>query len=158
MKPSLTASITFLLLMLVAARPAQAQDAKVPYWASIRVKEVNMRVGPAEDYGIVWVYRRPLLPVKVLRVKDGWRLVEDPDGAKGWMLGRFLSRQRGAIVIGAGPADMRAQPGAQARLNWRVEPGVVGVLGACEAGWCLLDVAGRGGYVEQGRLWGPGEP
>ena len=81
------------------AVPAVADDAKTPYWASVRAGEVNMRVGPGEDYRILWVYHRPHLPFKVLRIKEGWRFVEDPDGAKGWVLARFLTRERTAFVM-----------------------------------------------------------
>ncbi len=142
----------------VAAAPAGAQQAEAPYWAAIRAGEVNMRVGPGEDYKILWVYRRLHLPLKVVRLKEGWRLVEDPDGAKGWVLARLLTRTRGAIVKGEGLADMRekAEPGA--KLKWRLEPGVTGKLGDCAGGWCLFDIEGRVGYVPQDRLWGAGEP
>jgi SH3-like domain-containing protein len=40
-----------------------------------------MRVGPSEAYPIEWVYRRQGLPVKVVRVMQGWRLVEGPAAA-----------------------------------------------------------------------------
>ncbi len=143
---------------LAIAAPARAEAGDVPYWASVRVDEVNMRVGPSEEYRIVWTYRRALLPVKVLRLKEGWRLVEDVDGATGWMLGRFLSRQRTAMVTGEGLADMREKPDPAARLNWRVEQGVVGQLGDCDAGWCRFEVGRRAGFVEQARLWGDGAP
>jgi SH3-like domain-containing protein len=43
-------------------------------------------------------------------------------------------------------------------LRWNLEPGVVGKLGDCEAGWCELSVGPRKGWVEQKRLWGAGEP
>jgi SH3-like domain-containing protein len=137
---------------------AAADDSGVPYWASLRVDEVNMRVGPGEDYRINWVYRRLQLPLKVIRLKEGWRLVRDPDGAEGWVLARFLSRQRGAIVSGKGLAEIHEQPSAASRLKWRVEPGVVGKLGDCTDGWCRIDASGHVGYVEQARLWGAGEP
>ena len=137
---------------------ASAADRDVPYWASLRVDEVNMRAGPGEDYRISWVYHRKHLPLKVLRLKEGWRLVQDPDGATGWVLAQFLSRDRGAIVAGTGTADMRDNPQASARLMWRLEPGVTGKLGTCSGGWCQLDLGGRGGFVEQDRLWGAGEP
>lgn len=146
------------LALLAIAAPVAAQDEEVPYWASIRVSEVNMRVGPGEDYHIAWVYHRPLLPVKVVRRKEGWRLVEDPDGAKGWMLARFLSRERGAIVKGKGLTQMREKAEADAALRWRVEPGVVGKLGDCAEGWCAFEVAGRAGYLPEDRLWGAGAP
>lgn len=144
-------------LALLAA-PASAQDAKTPYWASIRAGEVNMRAGPGEDYRIDWVYRRPQLPVKVLRLMEGWRLVEDPDGARGWMLARFLTRQRSAYVKGEGLADMRDKGAADARLLWRVQPGVVALLDDCGEGWCAVRIGERTGYIRQDRLWGAGEP
>ena len=153
-------ALRFLLpaaLALLAA-PVSAQDESVPYWASIRATVVNMRVGPAETYKIEWVYKRVGLPMKVLRRKDGWRLVEDPDGARGWMLARFLSRDRSAYVIGDDQAEMRKEPNGGARMLWLIEPGVTGKLEQCEAGWCALDVDGHRGFVRQERLWGAGAP
>lgn len=153
-------SLRILLAAAAAAfaAPAPAQVAETPYWASIRAGEVNMRAGPGEDYRIDWVYRRPHLPVKVVRLMDGWRLVEEPDGTRGWMLARFLTRQRSAIVRGEGLADMRDKGNAGARLLWRVEPGVVALLNDCDKGWCAVTIDARAGYVRQDRLWGAGEP
>ena len=146
------------LAAVLVISPASAADRAVPYWASLRVDKVNMRAGPGEDYRISWVYRRKHLPLKVLRLKEGWRLVEDPGGAKGWVLAQFLSLDRGAIVAGSGLADMRDRPGAGERLMWRLQPGVTGKLGSCTGGWCQLDLGSRTGFVEQDRLWGAGEP
>jgi SH3-like domain-containing protein len=155
---SRSTGVTALLLLLLLALPASAQDTDVPYWASIRAERVNMRVGPGTSYRIDWVYRRVLLPVKVIRRKEGWRLVEDPDGTRGWMIGQFLSRDRSAIVTGNGPAEMRKEPSAASRLLWRLEPGVVARLGPCQSGWCRIELKGRRGFVRENRLWGPGEP
>lgn len=144
------------LAAITLAAPAAA-DNKPPFWASIRSPEINMRVGPGEDYKISWVYRRPGLPLKVLREVDSWWLVEDPDGARGWMLLRFLNnRSRTAYVAGKDRAEMRDGPAG--KLLWQVEPGVSGKLGDCSAGWCRLTVGGSAGYVRQDRLWGAGEP
>jgi SH3-like domain-containing protein len=96
--------------------------------------------------------------VKVLRLNQGWRFVEDSDGERGWVFRALLDADRGAIVIGEGLAEMRAAPDASAQVRWRAEPGVVGALGGCDAGWCKLDVAGREGWVRAERLWGAGEP
>src|SRR3546814_11623503 len=82
------------LLALGLIGPANAQAREVPYWASLRAEPVNMRVGPSQDYPIEWVYRRKGLPVKVVRVVEGWRLVRDPDGAQGWVVARLLDPQR----------------------------------------------------------------
>jgi len=146
------------IALLFTAVPAAAQDRATPYWATLRAEEVNMRVGPSEAFPIEWVYRRPGLPVKVVRVTQGWRLVEDPDGERGWIIARLLDPDRGAIVIGEGLVELRTEPQASAQVRWRAEPGVVGVLGGCERGWCELVVGGRSGWVRAERLWGAGEP
>lgn len=147
------------LSCLVMAAPAgAADDPKVPYWASIRPDELNMRVGPGEEYQINWVYHRPNLPLKVLRIKEAWRFVRDPDGAQGWVHSRFLTRRRGAHVIGKEPAEMRESGEPGAKLLWRLAPGVTGLLGECANGWCAFTLGERSGFVEQSRLWGAGEP
>ncbi len=147
-----------LLALLALSTPLAGDDSKTPYWASIRAGEVNMRVGPGEDYKVLWVYRRPQLPLKVLRLKEGWRYVQDPGGAKGWVLARFLVRERTAIVAGKGNAAMREAGAPDAKRLWQVEPGVVGKLGDCDAGWCQFTTGPQKGFIEQARLWGAGEP
>ena len=156
------ANLRFLALALAAtlslSAAARADDAEIPYWSSVRSSEVNMRVGPGEDYRILWVYHRPGLPMKVLRVKEGWRYVRDPEGAEGWVLARFLTRERAGFVTKGEPAPLRDKGDPGARLLWKVAPGVVGKLGDCVEGWCEFAVGPRKGFAEQARLWGAGEP
>lgn len=156
------APILLIMLMLASlasvSAPVAAQEREVPYWASIRAEVVNMRKGPSTAYPIKWVYRRPGLPVKVVRVMQGWRLVLEPDGTQGWIVGRLLTLERSAFVTGEEPAAMHAAPDPDAAISWRAEPGVVGKLGACENGWCELNVGGRRGWIEGSRIWGSGEP
>ena len=147
-----------ILVAFSTSSAASAEDRAVPYWASLRSDEVNMRVGPSENYPIDWVYHRVGLPVKVVRLYQGWRRVRDQDGAEGWVVARLLNPQRTAVVVGKGLAPMRAGANSAATLRWRVEPGVVGTLGECTDGWCELNIGGRAGWVEQQRLWGAGDP
>ena len=160
-------SLSFLIAAVAMAgiAPARAADAP-PYWASLHVAahkgdaatDVNMHVGPGRDYRINWVYHRQNLPVKVLREMAGWRLIEDQDNARGWVLAIFVSHARTAVVIGDGAAESHAAPDPASRLAWRLDPGVVGQLGDCASDWCAFNVDGRAGYVEQARLWGAGNP
>lgn len=137
---------------------AMAQDRAVPYWASLSSAEVNLRVGPSERYRIEWVYRREGLPVKVLRLQQGWRLIEEVDGTRGWVFNQLLSLRRTAIVTDGVPAPMRELPEGRAALRWNVEPGVIGNLGDCDTDWCEFAVGNRRGWVPRDRLWGAGEP
>jgi len=147
----------FALFTLVSV-PAAAQEREVPYWATIGTSKLNMRVGPSVNYRIAWVYKREGLPVKVVRVVDGWRLIRDPDGAEGWVVARLLDADRSAVVVGEELAALREEPSDNAKLRWNAEPGVVGKLGECENDWCSFDVEGRVGWVKTERLWGAGKP
>lgn len=145
---------------LMAAPAARAADegGAVPYWGSLRASVVNMHTGPGEDYRINWVYKRQHLPVKVLREMGGWRLVEDIDGARGWVILRFVSKERTGMIKAAPAADMQEKADGGGRLLWHVAKGVVGKLGNCADGWCAFEIDGRKGFVREGEVWGAGAP
>lgn len=144
-----------MLVAVITALPAHAAlDLKPPYWASLKANEVYMRVGPGEDYRINWIYHRQHLPLKVLRIMQNWRLVEDPQGARGWIMVNMLVIGHDGFVIGSGPAEMHETADANSRLLWRLEPGVLGKVGDCAENWCKFTINGRFGYVRQDALWG----
>jgi len=134
--------------------PLRAQDRALPYWAALRYEKVNMRVGPSEEYPIAWVYLRKGLPVKVIRIREGWRLVEDHEGTQGWISASQLDLARAGLVIGTGLAEVRAEPNGSSAIKWRAEPGVVAKMKPCRAAWCEVDIAGRKGWIAAARLWG----
>ncbi len=161
MKAILGAVLAMLAIGGVPAGRASAASGvarKTPYWASISAGEARMRTGPGRNYPASWLYQRQGLPVQVIEVYPGWRKVRDPDGAEGWMIGNLVSDQRTGMVKG-GVADLRDTPNPGAKVLWRAEAGVIGRISKCGGGWCRIDVHGRGGYVEEDRLWGvdPGE-
>lgn len=149
-------SVFSVLVLAWAAAPAVMAQQEPPYWASIDEPEARMRTGPSTEYPTMWIYKRERLPIKILARYKAWRKVEDPDGAQGWMHARLLSAARTAVVLGekGQVQPLRANPQADAKTIWRVEPGVVGKITQCENGWCLFDVTGRRGYVNQDMIWG----
>lgn len=130
-----------------------AETRPVPYWASIAAGDALMRSGPGRNFPATWRYRRADLPVKVVQIHESWRKVREPDGTEGWMAAALLSIQRTAIVVGE-TRPMLAAPDGGARILWRVEPGVVGRIAHCAAGWCEFDVRGRAGYIRIEHIWG----
>lgn len=140
--------------------PARAADsASPPFWASLRASPTNMHVGPGRDYRINWIYQRPGLPLKVLRTMEGWVLVEDPDGARGWMLTQFVSRKARTALVRGDVIDIRENRDGSGRLLWRAQPGVIArLLGECSTAWCKVDIDGRQGFAPATSLWGTGTP
>jgi len=134
-----------------------AQNREAPYWASLRFDEVRMRVGPSREYPIEWVYRRKGLPVKVVRLREGWRLVEDHEGTRGWVASSQLSITRHVLVEGDTLAALREDAEADSGLRWRAQPGVVAQLLRCREAFCEIDATGRSGWVARESLWGDSE-
>ena len=144
-------------LILLAAAPAAAQDRQPPYWASIASGEAMMRTGPARTYPGIWLYQRRDLPVRVLQRYESWRLIEDPDGARGWMLSTMLSDRRTVMVKPGDPRPIRVQPDEASPARYLAEPGVVGRISRCRDGWCRIAVDKREGFIRTSDIWGVGE-
>ena len=149
--------IAALLTIAAAAAPAAAQDRKPPYWASIASGEAMMRTGPGKNYPGTWLYKRRDLPIRVLQIYPNWRLIEDPDGTRGWMLVTLLSDRRTAIVKEGQPRQVYAEPNLNSRVRYLVEAGVVGRIGNCRDGWCRIEVGKRDGFIRTADIWGVGE-
>ena len=142
------------LLIAAVAAPAAAQDERPPYWASIASGQAMTRTGPGKTYPGVWLYQRRDLPVRVVKKYESWRLIQDPDGAQGWMLVTLLSDRRTAIVKPGSPRPVRAEPSDGAKARYLAEPGVVGRIGKCASGWCRIEHGKGRGYIRTSDIWG----
>jgi len=136
------------------ASAALAQEKQPPYWASIASGQALTHTGPGKNYPNVWLYQRRDLPVRVVKKYDTWRLIQDPDGAQGWMLVTLLSDRRTAIVKPGEPRPIRTKPDDGAQVRYTVEQGVVGRIDKCAGGWCRIAVGKREGYIHTADLWG----
>jgi SH3-like domain-containing protein len=144
---------TALAALFASAAVLAASERTVPYWASIAAGDALMRAGPGREFPAVWRYRRADLPIQVVQIHQSWRKIREIDGTEGWMAAALLSAQRTALVTGE-VRPLRSAPDQAARIVWRVEPGVVGRVSHCAAGWCEFAVGGRGGYIQTGHIWG----
>ena len=142
------------VLLLVSATLAAAQEKRPPYWASIASGEAMMRTGPGRNYPGTWLYKRRDLPVRVVKTYPNWRLIEDPDGTRGWMLVTLLSDRRTAIVRPGEPRPIHERPDPSSRIAYRAEGGVVGRLERCAGGWCRIAIGDRLGHIRTSDIWG----
>ena len=149
-------ALTALLILGVAA-PAAAQEKQPPYWASIASGQAMTRTGPGKNYPGVWLYQRRDLPVRVVKKYENWRLIQDPDGAQGWMLVTMLSDRRTAIVKPGEPRPIRVGPSDGAKTAYMAQHGVVGRISKCSDDWCRIEVDRRKGYIRISDVWGVAE-
>ena len=131
---------------------------KLPRFVSLRSDQVNLRVGPGDNYPIQWVLTRKEMPVEITKEFENWRMIRDWQGTEGWVHERMLTGKR-AVVIKGGIRTLHRQPDVAAPPVARAEPGVIAKLLECRADWCRVDAADHTGWVQRGDLWGvyPGE-
>lgn len=142
------------LALLGLAATASAQDRPTPYWASISSGKAMMRTGPARSYPGIWLYQRRDLPIRVLKIHENWRLIEDNEGTQGWMLRTMLSDTRTAIVKSGEPRPVHAKADESSRVRYLAEPGVVGRIDKCASGWCHIAFGKREGHIKVADVWG----
>jgi SH3-like domain-containing protein len=144
-------------LILAAAAPASAQEKQPPYWASIASGQAMTHTGPGKNYPNVWLYQRRDLPVRVVKKYETWRLIQDPDGAQGWMLVTLLSDRRTAVIRPGEPRPVRADAKDSAKVRYKAEHGVVGRISKCSNAWCRIEIGNRAGFIRTSDIWGVGE-
>lgn len=127
----------------------------LPRFASLRADEVNMRAGPGTRYPIEWVYKRRDLPVEIEREFEVWRLVQDPDGTKGWVHQATLTGRR-SFIVGAADATLRRSAEDDAAPVAILKPGVIGHIRTCDhaTNWCQVQVADYRGWLRRSEFWG----
>ena len=142
---------------VVAAPPAAAGESeggqKLPRFVSLRSDQVNLRVGPGENYPIEWVLTRKEMPVEIVKEFENWRMIRDWQGTEGWVHERMLTGKR-AVVVKGGIRTLHRQPDPASPAVARAQPGVIARLLECRADWCRIDAADHAGWVQRGDLWG----
>ena len=150
----------FLSLMMFGGVPlvSAATDSTglpLPRYVTLRAPEANMRTGPGEQYPIKWTYRRPGLPLEVIKEYHHWRLVRDWQGSEGWMHSGMLVGKRSIIVTGD-VRTLRAKPSADGATIARIEGKVVGKLLFCPRAseWCQVEIGDVRGWLRRNDMWG----
>lgn len=147
------------LMLWLSLGPAWAADKgpvtnlPLPRFVSLKAAEANVRRGPSLTHRIDWVYKRRDMPLEVVAEHGHWRQVRDRDGAGGWVHYSLLSGVRTVLVL-QDMLPLLAQPAPEAKVNARLELGVVANLGECQPEWCWLSVNGYKGWAPKARLWG----
>lgn len=138
----------------------------LPRYVSLNASKINVRRGPGLAYRIDWVFRRDRLPVRVIDEYEGWRRIRDHEGEDGWVYHALISGRRTVLVTAPGALLRREPVGAPLGTACREAPalprdavacaeaGVIAALEACRPDWCLIETAGRSGWVPKSAIWG----
>ncbi|HWK45362.1 MAG TPA: SH3 domain-containing protein [Stellaceae bacterium] len=135
-------------------KPARDKPPMAVRYATIKFKEVNVRVGPGPTYPINWVFKRKDMPVEVVAEFGNYRKIRDWEGSEGWVTLTQLNARRGVIIQGE-IRTLHREASAAAQPVARVEPGVIGRLLECPAGdWCRVEIDDMRGWINRSEIWG----
>jgi SH3-like domain-containing protein len=126
---------------------------KLPRFVSLRSDQVNLRVGPGENYPIEWVLTRKEMPVEIIKEFEHWRMIHDWQGTEGWVHERMVSGKRTVAVTG-GIRALHRLPDPASEVVARAEPGVFAHLIECRGAWCRIEAAGISGWLLRSDVWG----
>ena len=148
---ALAAAVPVISPLSVTAQTATGD--KLPRFVSLRSDEVNLRVGPGENYPIEWIYKRKDMPVEIIEEYQNWRKVQDWQGAKGWILDRMVYGKR-AVIVEGGVHGLYRLPDRGSQIVARAEPGVIARLLEFQGPWCRVEASGFKGWIERSEVWG----
>ena|SRR3990167_7240947 len=122
-------------------------------FASIKPNEVNVRVGPGQNYPTDWVYRKAGLPVEIIAEFDVWRKIRDIEGTEGWVHQSMLCNKRHAVIQ---PLEvlLYKSPDSTSCPLARLQKGVLVDLLKCSEEWCQVRIERVKGWVQRNALWG----
>jgi len=151
------------LVPVVAARGALPVPARgavtnlpIPRFVSMRGDTANARRGPGLSHRVDWEFVRRGMPLEVTAEYGQWRRVRDADGAGGWVHHTLLSGVRTVLVRTVAIVPLHSGPNDSSAVRAYVEPGVIAAFDRCEADYCLIEIAGTGGWTPRAGLWGVG--
>jgi len=151
---------------LLAAQPGRAIAAgegatgtvsglPIPRFVSLKADKVNVHVGPANTYGVTWIYTRVGLPVEITAEFENWRRIRDSEGAEGWVYHSLLSgRRTGMVLAKEDLVPLRDAGDPEGSVTAQLQGGVVGMVKKCNGTWCRIAGDSFDGWIEQQRLWG----
>ncbi len=126
----------------------------MPYYASIKSDEANIRMGPSVRYQIQWLYKRKNWPVQVSATFERWRKISDKQGEIGWIHESLLSNKRYALIKTEGVEEVYRLPLVTATKVFIVENGVVVEIKECKNDWCKIRADRNDGWIKIENLWG----
>ena len=118
---------------------------------------MNVRVGPAREYKIKWIFKKRGLPVEIIAEFGNWRQVRDSEGDVGWVHGALLSGDRTALVSPWAKGEtvpLRADTRSTSNPLAYLEPLVLTNVDRCDGSWCKVSIEQWKGVVPQRMLWG----
>ena len=114
--------------------------------------KVNVRYGPSFDYPIKFVYKKILLPIKIIDKKENFRRIIDHKNNSGWI--HISQLKKSSSVIVTQDKILFKKPSSFAKPIAQIKKGRMLIIEKCEKVWCNVTAEKYKGWVKINNLWG----
>ena len=123
------------------------------YFLTLRSDKVNVRLGPAFEYPVKFVYKKKYFPLLIVEKSDVWRKVSDLNYNTGWIHISKLSKKKSAIVINDKTVLFK-KPTKYSNPIATMAKGRLLLIKKCKKNWCKITTGEFSGWIEKNYLWG----
>tara|TARA_Y100000992_G_scaffold282996_1_gene231955 strand:- start:821 stop:1267 length:447 start_codon:yes stop_codon:yes gene_type:complete len=122
------------------------------YFLMLKNKKVNVRYGPSFDYPIKYIYKKKLLPLKIIDKKENFRRIIDIKNNSGWIHLSQLRDSKSLITTSQKILFKKATKFSKPLV--KLDKGRLLVLKKCKPKWCQVKTGDYTGWVDKTNLWG----
>ena len=145
--------LNIILFLLILDVNTLLANTKETIFVSLRSNEVNLRVGPGNEYPIKYVYKIKGMPLKVLGEYESWYKVVDKDNDEGWVSKNLTMKTR-YVIVKNGTQILYRRDNIESNPVFRLEENVVAKLDKCNKNWCKVEVNDEKGWLQIQNIWG----
>ena len=124
-----------ILLIFLTTSKLYCKDNK--YFLTLRNNEVNVRLGPAFEYPVKFVYKKKYLPLMIIEKSEVWRKVKDLEFNTGWIHISKLSKKKAAIIT-IERSRLFKKPTFYSRPLATLAKGRLVIIKKCKKKWCKI--------------------
>ena len=123
------------------------------YFLTLKYNKVKVRSGPSLEHPVKFIYKKKLLPVKIIDSHDKFKNIIDLYNNSGWIHISQLTKKKSAINI-ADLALIFKRPNIYSQPLARLEKGTMVMIKRCKNEWCKILVQSNTGWLQKKFLWG----
>ena len=128
-------------------------DFEIPRFVSLKSNEINLRVGPSENYPINIKYIKKNLPVEIIDEFDVWRKIKDHKNNIGWIKKGLLKGDR-YVLTGMNTYNAKIYNRPSGKEIGVINKNNILKLEICLKDWCYISHPNIKGWLLKNDIWG----
>ena len=118
----------------------------------LKNNKVNVRYGPSFEHPIKYIYKKILLPVKIIDKKENFRRIIDHKKNSGWI--HISQLRKSKSLITTSNKILFKKPTKYSKPLAKIEKGRLLIVKKCLKKWCNIETDKFSGWIDKTNIWG----